>query len=60
MSRDSREPWEGMLEDCCGKQEQQIANAHVQSFKTLLRGIDTVMSSLAEEITMEIDRTCAA
>jgi multidrug resistance protein MdtO len=57
MSKDSREFLEQQLQECCAKEERHIAEAHVRSFMTLLRGIDGLTTSLAEEITMEFDRT---
>jgi multidrug resistance protein MdtO len=57
MSQDSFEHLEQKVHACCAKEEQLVAEAHVRSFITLLRGIDGLTSSLAEEITMEFDRT---
>jgi hypothetical protein len=57
ISEDSREPLEQMLQECCVKEEGHIGEAHVRSLVTLLRGIDGLTTSLAEEITMEFDRT---
>jgi multidrug resistance protein MdtO len=56
VSEDSRELLEQMLQECCAKEERHIAEAHVPSFLTLLRGIDGLTTSLAEEITIEFDR----
>jgi hypothetical protein len=42
---------------CCVEEERCIGEAHIPSFMTLLRGIDRLTTSLAEEITMEFDRT---
>jgi multidrug resistance protein MdtO len=48
----------GHLEQKSYAQEAQpAAEVHVRSFVTLLRGIDALTTSLAEEITMEFDRT---
>jgi multidrug resistance protein MdtO len=57
MSADSRELLEPMLKECCAKAERPVAEAHVRSFMTLLRGIDGLTTSLTEAITMEFDRT---
>jgi multidrug resistance protein MdtO len=57
MSEDSREPLEQMLQECCLKEPGHMGEAHVPSLITLLRGIDGLTTSLAEEITMEYDRT---
>jgi multidrug resistance protein MdtO len=57
ISEDSFEPLEQMLQECCVKEERHLGEAHVQSLMTLLRGIDGLTRSLAEEITMEFDRT---
>jgi multidrug resistance protein MdtO len=56
MSDDFRELLEPMLQECSAKDEGHIAEANVGSFVTLLRGIDRLTSSLAEEIEMEFDR----
>jgi hypothetical protein len=56
VSGDSGEPLEQMLQDCCVKEERHIGDAHVRSLMTLLRGIDGLTTSLAEEITIEFDR----
>jgi len=45
---------------CCAKDEQPVTEAQIHAFMTLLRGIDALTISLAEEITREIDRTFAA
>jgi hypothetical protein len=42
------------------KEEQPVTEAHIRSFTTLLHGIDALTTSLAEEITMEFDRTPGA
>jgi multidrug resistance protein MdtO len=57
MSVDSFQHLEQTLQACCAKEEQPVAEAHVRSFITLLRGIDGLTTSLAEEITMEFDRS---
>lgn len=57
MSADSFKDLEQKVHACCAKEEQQVAEAHVRSFMTLLRGIDDLTMSLAEHITMEFDRT---
>jgi multidrug resistance protein MdtO len=57
MSEDSFEHLEQKLGACCVEEERPIDEAHILSFKTLLRGIDGLTTSLAEEITMEFDRT---
>jgi multidrug resistance protein MdtO len=58
MSADSGDLLEQKLDGYFAKEEQQpIAEAHVRSFMTLLRGIDGLTTSLADEITMEFDRT---
>jgi multidrug resistance protein MdtO len=57
MSEDSMGHVERTLHACCAKEEQHIAEAHVRSFITLLRGINGLTTSLVEEITMEFDRT---
>ena len=53
MSEDSLEPLEQMPQECCVKEEGHIGEAHVQSFMTVLRGIDGLTASLLEEIAME-------
>jgi multidrug resistance protein MdtO len=50
MYRGSREFLEQMLQGCSANEERQ-------SLTTLLRGVDGLMGSLADEITMEFDRT---
>jgi multidrug resistance protein MdtO len=57
MSEDSFDPLERMLQECCVKEEGHLGEPHVRSLMTLLRGIDGLTTSLAEEITMEFDRT---
>jgi multidrug resistance protein MdtO len=57
ISEDSSEHLVQMLHACCAKEEQPAAEAHTRSFIALLRGIDGLTASLAEEITMEFDRT---
>jgi hypothetical protein len=57
MSEDSMGHVERTLHACCAKEEQHIAEAHVRSFITLLRGNYGLTTSLVEEITMEFDRT---
>ena len=57
MSEDSFGHLEQKLHACYAKEEQPVAEAHVRSFITLLRGIDGLTTSLAEEITIEFDRT---
>jgi multidrug resistance protein MdtO len=57
MSEDSLEHLEQKLGACCVEEERPIDEAHILSFKTLLRGIDGLTTSLAEEIRMEFDRT---
>jgi multidrug resistance protein MdtO len=56
VSGDSGEPLEQMLQDCCVKEERHIGDAHVRSLMTLLRGIEGLTTSLAEEIALEFDR----
>ena len=57
MSEDSFGHLEQKLHACYAKEELPVAEAHVRSFITLLRGIDSLTTSLAEEITIEFDRT---
>jgi multidrug resistance protein MdtO len=57
ISEDSFKHLEKMLRACCAKEVQPVAEAHVRSFMTLLGGIDGLTTSLAEEITVEFDRT---
>jgi multidrug resistance protein MdtO len=57
ISGGSRELLEQMLEECSGKEQRHTAAAHAGSLMTVLRGIDGLMISLTEEITMEVDRT---
>jgi hypothetical protein len=53
MSEDSFEHLEQKVHACYAKEEQPVTEAHIRSFMTLLRGIDALTTSLAEEITME-------
>jgi multidrug resistance protein MdtO len=57
MSADSRELLEQVLQDCRTKEAQRLPAVRTGSFVTLLSGIDKLTTSLAEEITMEFDRT---
>jgi hypothetical protein len=57
LSEASREPLEQMLQNSRVKEQGHLADAHVQSLITLLRGIDGLTTSLAEEIAIEFDRT---
>jgi multidrug resistance protein MdtO len=57
MSGSSRELLDQMLQECGGKEKRHTAEAHVESLMTVLRGIDGLMSSLTQEITMDFDRT---
>jgi multidrug resistance protein MdtO len=57
LSEASREPLEHMLQNSRVKEQGHLADAHVQSLITLLRGIDGLTTSLAEEIAIEFDRT---
>jgi hypothetical protein len=57
MPEDSFGHFEQKVHVCCAKEEQAVAEAHIRSFMTLLRGIDGLTTPLAEEITMEFDRT---
>jgi multidrug resistance protein MdtO len=56
MSADSRELLEQMLEECYVEESQRLPSDHYDSFVTLLRGIDGLTNSIAEEIAMEFDR----
>ena len=56
MSADSRELLEQMLEECYVKESQRLPADRYDSFVTLLRGIDGLTNSIAEEIAMEFDR----
>jgi multidrug resistance protein MdtO len=49
MSEDPFGQLEQKLRACCAKEEQHIAEAHVRSFIILLRGINGLTTSLAEE-----------
>jgi multidrug resistance protein MdtO len=60
MSEDSFAHLEQKVHAWYAKEEQPVAEAQIRAFMTLVRGIDALTTSLAEEITMEIDRTCAA
>jgi len=60
MSLDSFAHLEQKVLACCAKEEQPEAEAHVRALMTLLRGIDALTASLAEEITMQIDRARVA
>jgi multidrug resistance protein MdtO len=55
MSEDSFGNLEQKVQASYAKEEQPVAGAHFGSFMTLLRGIDALTTSLAEEITMEFD-----
>jgi multidrug resistance protein MdtO len=57
MSGDSFEHLEQKANACCVEEKRGIGEAHIPSFMTLLRGIDGLTRSLAEEITVEFDRT---
>jgi hypothetical protein len=57
MSGDSFEHLEQKAYACYPKEEQPVAEAHLRSFMTLLRGIAGLTRSLAEEITVEFDPT---
>jgi multidrug resistance protein MdtO len=57
MSEDSLGHLEQKVHARYAKEEQPVTEAHVRSFMTLLRGIEGLTTSLAEEITMEFDRT---
>jgi multidrug resistance protein MdtO len=57
MSGGSFEHLEERLRALSVEEERSIGEAHIPSFLTLLRGIDGLTTSLAEEITIELDRT---
>ena len=57
ISGGSSELLEQMLEELSGEEERHTAASHVGSLMTMLLGIDGLMRSLTEEITMEFDRT---
>jgi len=57
MSGGSFEHLEERLRALSVEEERSIGEAHIPSFVTLLRGIDGLTTSLAEEITIELDRT---
>jgi multidrug resistance protein MdtO len=55
ISGGSSELLEQMLEELSGEEERHTAASHVGSLMTMLLGIDGLMRSLTEEITMEFD-----
>lgn len=59
-SGDSFADLEQKVHACCAKEEQKVVDAHIRALMTLLRGVDSLTASLAEEITKEIDRASAA
>jgi multidrug resistance protein MdtO len=60
ISEYSLEHLEQTVQGCCAKEPQQLPAARVHSFLALLRGIDSLTTSLAEEIAMEFDRSMEA
>jgi multidrug resistance protein MdtO len=56
ISEDSFEHLKKSLQACCAKEEHP-AEVHVRSFTTLLRGIDGLTTSLADEFAKDMDRT---
>jgi multidrug resistance protein MdtO len=57
MSEDSFEHLEQTVQACCAEEPQQLPAVRVESLLALLRGIDGLTISLAEEIATEFDRT---
>ncbi len=56
-SEDSFKLLEQTLQGCCTEEAQQLPAERIQSFVTLLRGIDGLTTSLAEETATEFGRT---
>jgi hypothetical protein len=57
VSEDSHKLLEQMLEECWTEEAQRLPMKRVDLFATLLRGIDGLTNSLAEEIATEFDST---
>jgi multidrug resistance protein MdtO len=57
VSEDSYKLLEQMLEECWTEEAQRLPMKRVDLFATLLRGIDGLTNSLAEEIATEFDST---
>jgi multidrug resistance protein MdtO len=56
ISGDSFEHLEQTVQACCAEEPQGVSPVRIHSFLVLVRGIDRLTTSLAEEIVTELDR----